>query len=113
MVNGCERFQPSEGAVRADDLTKSQCAALRNQVGRIVAYLYRLNRRMGEKGFPPDDQLKRLVENSQKTIGELHMELVGRSIDGMGWQARNEKPPEIDPLFTRTSKPRKHERRDG
>lgn len=60
--------------MRADDLTRGQFAALRNQVGRIVAYLYRLNRRMGEKGFPPDDQLKRLVTDAQKAIGELHME---------------------------------------
>jgi hypothetical protein len=74
--------------------------------------LYRLNRRMGERGFSEDDELKKLVVDAQKAIGELHMELVCRSIDGMGWQAPVEKPTAVDPLFTRTSKPRTHERRD-
>lgn len=80
--------------MKADELTKAQCAVLRNQVGRIAAYLYQLNRRVGEK-FPPDDQLKQLVVSAQKSIGELHMELVCRSIDGMGWQQFDEKPPAI------------------
>ena len=35
-----------------------------------------------------------------------------RSIDGPGRQASGDKAKPIDPLFTRTSKPRKNERRD-
>jgi hypothetical protein len=36
--------------MRPDDLTKAQCAAIRNKFSKQLAYLYPLNRRMGEKG---------------------------------------------------------------
>jgi hypothetical protein len=97
--------------MRADDLTKAHCAAIRNKVSQQLAYLYRLNRRMGEKGFPEDDPLKVAVVRAMSAMSELHAEVTCRSIDGMGRQT-NEKPPAVDPLFTRTSKPRKHERPD-
>jgi hypothetical protein len=98
--------------MRADDLTKAQCAAIRNKVSQQLAYLYRLNRRMGEKGFPEDDPLKVAVARAMSAMNDLHAEVTCRSIDGMGRQATVEKPAPIDPLFTRTSKPRKHERPD-
>jgi hypothetical protein len=95
--------------MRADDLTKAQCAALRNKASEMVAYLYRLNRRMGEKGLPEDDPLQLAVARALSAMSDLHAEVTGRSIDGMDRQASGEKPAAIDPLFTRTSKPRKHE----
>jgi hypothetical protein len=98
--------------MQADDLIKAQCAAIRNKVSQQLAYLYRLNRRMGEKGFPEDDALKVAVARAMSAMSALHAEVTCRSIDGQGSQAPDQKPPPIDPLFTRTSKPRKHERPD-
>jgi hypothetical protein len=95
--------------MQADDLIKAQCAAIRNKVSQQLAYLYRLNRRMGEKSFPEDDPLKIAVVSAMSAMSELHAEVTCRSFDGIGRET-NEKPPAVDPLFTRTSKPRKHER---
>jgi hypothetical protein len=47
--------------MRHDDVTKRQCASLRNKASEMLAYLHRLNRRMGEKGFPEDDTLRLVV----------------------------------------------------
>ena len=98
--------------MRADDLTKAQCAVLRNKASELVAYLYRLNRRMGEKGFPEVDPLRIVVGRALGAMSDLHAELTCRSIDGMGRQRSHAKPPRIDALITRTEKPRKYERRD-
>ena len=92
--------------MNADDLTKAQYAALRNKIGEIVAYLNRLNKRMGARGFPKDDPLMRVVVAALTAMHELHSEVQCRSIDGKG---RGESPS-VDPLFTRTSAPRKHEK---
>src|SRR3954469_706676 len=94
-------------AMNADDLTKAQYAALRNKVGEMLTYLGRLNKRMGDRGFSENDPLKRVAADALRAVHELHAEVMCRSIDGKG---RNEieKPP-IDPPFTRTSAPRKHE----
>jgi hypothetical protein len=93
--------------MNADDLTKAQYAALRNKVGEMVAYLDRLKNRMGARGFPEDDPLRLVVVSALTAMHELHAEVQCRSIDGKG---REEKPPAVDPLFTRTSAPRKHEK---
>jgi hypothetical protein len=94
--------------MNADDLTKAQYAALRNKVGEIVAYLGRLNKRMGDRGFPEDDPLRRVTADALSAMHQLHAEVQCRSIDGKGRDAV-EKPP-IDLLFTRTSALRKHEK---
>jgi hypothetical protein len=94
--------------MNADDLTKAQYAALRNKVSEMVAYLGRLNNRMAATGFPDGDPLKRVGANALSAVNELHAELMCRSIDGKG-RDEIEEPP-IDPLFTRTSAPRKHEK---
>jgi hypothetical protein len=94
--------------MNADDLTKAQYAALRNKVGEIVAYLGRLNKRMGDRGFPEDDPFRRVTADALIAMHQLHAEVMCRSIDGKG-RDEVEKPP-IDPLFTRTSALRKHEK---
>jgi hypothetical protein len=94
--------------MNADDLTKAQYAALRNKVGEIVAYLGRLNKRMGDRGFSEDDPLKQVVVSALRSVHQLHAEVTCRSIDGKG-REEIAKPP-VDPLFTRTSAPRKHEK---
>jgi hypothetical protein len=94
--------------MNADDLTKAQYAALRNKVGEIVTYLKRFNNRMGDRGFLEDDPLKRVVVDALNSVHQLHVEVQCRSIDGKG---REEvETPLVDPLFTRTSAPLKHEK---
>jgi hypothetical protein len=94
--------------MRSDDLTREQARALKNKIGPMVAYLSRLHNRMGYSGFPEDDPLKLAVVRALNAMHDLHMEVQCRSIDGRG-RDEVEKPP-VDPLFTRRSKPRKHER---
>jgi hypothetical protein len=72
----------------------------------MVDYLNRLGKRMSSRGFPADDPALVLVINALKAMYELHTEMQCRSIDGRG---REEKPP-VDPVFTRTSAPRRHEK---
>jgi hypothetical protein len=61
---------------------------------------------MSARGFPDDDPGMMLVASALKAVFELQTDMQCRSIDGKG---REEKQP-VDLLFTRTSKPRKHER---
>jgi hypothetical protein len=92
--------------MNADDLTHGQARALKNKLEPMVSYLHRLGKRMSGRGFPEDDPLRLLVAAALKAMYELHAEVQCRSIDGKG---RDEQPP-LDPLFTRTSAPRKHEK---
>src|SRR5688572_15765085 len=94
--------------MNANDLNKAQYAALRNRVGEMVAYLGRLKKRMDVRCFPEDDPLMRVVVEALNAVHQLHSEVQCRSIDGKG-REEIEKPP-VDPLFTRTSAPRKHEK---
>ena len=89
--------------MRADDLTRAQARALKNKLTPMVDYLNRLGKRMSNRGFPDDDLALALVTNALKAMYELQTEMQCRSIDGKG---RDEKPPG-DPLFARTSAPRK------
>jgi hypothetical protein len=92
--------------MRIDDLTRAQARALKNKIGPTVECLNRLGKRMSSRGFPDDNPVKLLVASALKALYELHAEMQCRSLDGKG---REEKPP-VDPLFTRTSAPRKHEK---
>jgi hypothetical protein len=96
--------------MRADDLTRQQAAAIRNKLGPMLAYLYRLKRRMDQKGFPEDDPLVIATQQATSAMCELHNEVMCRSIDGRGRNVTGEQPPEVDLMFTRKSKARKHER---
>jgi hypothetical protein len=92
--------------MNADDLTRGQAGALKTKLEPMVSYLNRLGKRMSGRGFPDDDPMRLLVAAALKAMYELYAEVQCRSIDGKG---RDEKPP-VDPLFTRTSAPRKHEK---
>ena len=94
--------------MRSDDLSKEQCAAISNKASGMVAYLAKLKDRMDYKGFPADDPVKLAVANALKAVHQLHNEVQRRSI-GVTGLAEPEKP-RVDLLFTRRSKPRKHEK---
>jgi hypothetical protein len=93
--------------MNSNDLTKAQCAAIRNKAGGMIAYLEKLNDRMAYKGFPADDPVRLATANALKVVHQLHSEVQSRSIGVTGLR-KLEKPP-VDLLFTRKSKPRKHE----
>jgi hypothetical protein len=81
---------------------------MKNRLEPMVSYLNRLGKRMGTRGFPEDDPVRLLVAGALKAMYELQTEMRCRSIDGKG---REEiKNTSVDPLFTRTSAPRKHEK---
>src|SRR5215207_7747298 len=92
--------------MQADDLTRAQARALKNKLTPMVDYLNRLGKRMSSRGFPSDDPAMILVANALKAMYELQTEMQCRSIDGKGSE---DKLP-VDPLFTRTSALRKHEK---
>jgi hypothetical protein len=95
--------------MRADDLTRAQARAIKNKLGPMVAYLKRLGKRMSDRNFPEDDPMRVMVVAALKAMYELHAEVTCRSMDGKGLNDIP-KPPAVDPLFTRKSAPRKHEK---
>jgi hypothetical protein len=95
--------------MRADDLTRAQARAISNKLGPMVAYLNRLGQRMSDTNFPKDDPMRLMVVTALKAMYELHAEVTCRSMDGKGLDDLP-KPPAVDPLFTRKSAPRKHEK---
>jgi hypothetical protein len=74
----------------------------------MVAYLNQLGKRISSRGFPDDDPMRLLVTAALKAMYELHTEVTCRSIDGRGRDNAPKQP--VDPLFTRKSAPRKHEK---
>jgi hypothetical protein len=73
----------------------------------MVQYLAQLKDRMHYKGFPTDDPIRVAVENTLVAAQKLHSETLTRSIGVTG--APEPKQAPLDVLFTRTSKPRRHE----
>jgi hypothetical protein len=95
--------------MRADDITRAQARVIKNKLGPMVAYLNRLGRRMSDRNFPDDDPMRVMVVAALKAMYELNAEVNCRSMDGKGLND-TPKPPAVDPLFTRKSAPRKHEK---
>jgi hypothetical protein len=95
--------------VQADDLTREQAAALKNKLRPMLDYLGRLNKRLSSRGFPENDPLRVMVSGALTSMHQLFTEVHCRSIDRKGSPEMENAPP-VDLLFTRTSKPRKHER---
>ena len=75
--------------MKADDLTRSQCRALKNKLEPMASYLHRLRVRMQRRGFPPDDPLMQLVNKASQSVHELHGEVFCRAMDGKGFKPRD------------------------
>jgi len=73
----------------ADDLTRSQCRALKNKLEPMASYLHRLRVRMQRRGFPADDPLMQLVNKASQSVHELHGEVFCRAMDGKGFKMRD------------------------
>ena len=59
--------------MRSDDLIREQARALKNKLQPMLGYLNRLKKRMTYRGFPPDDELLRLVCKAEMAMHELHV----------------------------------------
>jgi hypothetical protein len=59
--------------MRSDDLTRDQARALKNKLQPMLGYLNRLKKRMTYRGFPPDDELLRLVCQAETAMHQLHV----------------------------------------
>jgi hypothetical protein len=62
----------------------------------MVAYLYRLKRRMDQMGFPEDDPLVIATQQATSAMCELHNEVMCRSIDGQGRNVMGKPPSKVD-----------------
>jgi hypothetical protein len=59
--------------MRSDDLARDQARALKNKLAPMLGYLNRLKKRMVYRGFPPNDELLRLVRHAELAMHELHI----------------------------------------
>jgi hypothetical protein len=92
--------------MQSTDLTREQARALKSKLQPMIGYLSRLKRRMYQRGFLAGDPLLDAVVNAENAMHALSVET-----DYLAMSASKvDKPPALDPLFTRKSKPRKHER---
>jgi hypothetical protein len=66
----------------SSQVTRRQAQAIKNRVEEMRDYLHRLRVRMAKRGFPPDDPLYALVVAAQQSIGELYMDICGRTYGG-------------------------------
>jgi hypothetical protein len=92
--------------MQSTDLTRAQARALKNKLQPMLGYLSRLKRRMVRRGFPNDDRLMRAVVEAENAMHALSVETHYLSMN----DGKAEKPAAVDPLFTRKSNLRKHER---
>jgi hypothetical protein len=92
--------------MRADDLTREQARALKNKLQPMLGYLSRLKRRMMQRGFLDGDPLLDAVVNAANAMHALSVEADYLTMNA----SKAEKPPTVDPLFTRKSNLRKHEK---
>jgi hypothetical protein len=93
--------------MRCEDLTREQARALKNKLQPMLGYLSRLKRRMHQRGFLSGDPLLDAVVNAENAMHALSVEADYLAMSG----GKAEQPPSVDPLFTRKSNLRKHERR--
>jgi hypothetical protein len=68
--------------MRSTDLTREQIAALADRVHPILDYMRRLEGRMEEQGFPPDDELFAAVRKAHGAARDLYVELHYARCDG-------------------------------
>ena len=93
--------------MKADQLTRAQCRAIKAKIESMRDYLHRLRTRMAKRGFPPDDPMYLLVLQAQQGVGELFMDVAARSYSG---PIDVPKSPPPNPLDQRSAR-KHHDRR--
>jgi hypothetical protein len=76
---------------------------------KLAIHLSRLNHRLSYKGFSNNRPLRMVATNALSAVQQMHKELLSWSFDVKA-VAEPEKPPGVDPLFTRKSALRKDEK---
>jgi hypothetical protein len=93
--------------MKCNDLTRDQARALKNKLQPMLGYLNRLKHRMHQRGFLAGDPLLDTVVNAENAMHALSVEADYLAMNA----SKPENLPAVDPLFTRKSNLRKHERR--
>lgn len=71
------------GGMDSSDLTKEQCEQIYGRLGPIQLYLHALHERVRQNAFPQDDALRQLVEQADKAVHSLRVELHSLGIERM------------------------------
>jgi hypothetical protein len=67
-------------------LTAEQAAKTREQLLPSLRYLQALRNRVQQRGFPPDDRLRQLVEQAHDAVHRLIVDLHYRSVGEGVWR---------------------------
>jgi hypothetical protein len=62
-------------AMDSTQVTRRQARAIHGMVLSMRDYLFKLRRRMADRGFQPDDPLFALVKQAEQAIGELYVDV--------------------------------------
>jgi hypothetical protein len=76
--------------MNSDELTRTQVKAISEALFPGVNYLVRLRDRMVKAGFPPDDELFKLVSDAYEASRVLRLELLAMAAHGNGRPPRAE-----------------------
>jgi len=68
--------------MNSSNLSRAQAEALKREIGPMLGYLGRLNKRMTFKGFPREDPLLKLVVDAEDALHKLHVATHYLSADG-------------------------------
>lgn len=68
--------------MNADQVTRRQARAIRSRVADMRQYFFRLRTRMVQRGFQSDDPLFALVEQAERAVDELFVDLEIRVREG-------------------------------
>ena len=66
----------------SNEVTRRQARSIKARLHPTLDYVTRLAARMRTKGFPPDDQLMRLVGAAEQALHELQNDLLIRTLEG-------------------------------
>jgi len=80
----CAQLYTILSGMDSRNLTKKQAEELAAKIQPMAGYLYRVQSRMIERGFPPDDPLLLNVSKAYDAIDQLFMDLHYRSCNGVG-----------------------------
>ena len=72
------------------DITKDQAKVIHEALYPGLNYLARLNARMGQSGFPPDDKLFQLVGKAYEAMRHLYNQVHYLGCNGVGRPDRPE-----------------------
>jgi hypothetical protein len=76
--------------MNSNDITKGQAKVIHEALYPGLNFLARLDARMGQSGFPPDDKLFKLVGKAYDAMHHLYNEVHYLGCNGVGRPGRSE-----------------------